>query len=120
MGNNTKGGLSSSQRFETIFPEQCYTKKMKTHRFLCSPFWKKIASTDQHKYDRSDLQGCTENMFYSEKNSSKLCAEGAIRNLMNVLHCPENEVKQFWDIVQSPVQVWCKPMWAKNVLNVTF
>ncbi len=26
------------------------------------------------------------------------------RNLMNVLHCPEDEVKQFWDIVQSPVQ----------------
>jgi hypothetical protein len=24
---------------------------------------------------------------------------------MNVLHCPENQVKQFWDIVQSPVQL---------------
>jgi hypothetical protein len=42
-------------------------------------------------------------MFYLETNSSKLCAEGAIRNLMNVLHCPEDEVKQFWAIVQSPV-----------------
>jgi hypothetical protein len=40
-------------------------------------------------------------MFNSEKNSSKLFAEGAIGNLMNVLHCPENEVKQFWDIVKS-------------------
>ena len=44
-------------------------------------------------------------MFNSEKNSSKLCAEGAIGNLMNVLHCPQNEVKQFWDIVQSPVHL---------------
>ena len=44
-------------------------------------------------------------MFYSEKNSSKLCAEGAIGNLMNVHHCPEDEVKQFWDIVQSPVHL---------------
>jgi hypothetical protein len=44
-------------------------------------------------------------MFYSEKNSSKLCAEGAIENLMNALHCPENEVKQFSDIVQSPVHL---------------
>jgi hypothetical protein len=44
-------------------------------------------------------------MFYSEKNSAKLCAEGAIGNLMNVLHCPEDEVKQFWDIVQSPVHL---------------
>ncbi len=53
--------------------------------------------------DLSDLQHYTENMFYSEKNSSKLCAEGAIGNLMNVLHCPEDEVEQFWDIVQLPV-----------------
>jgi hypothetical protein len=44
-------------------------------------------------------------MFYSEKNSSKLCAEGVIGNLMNVLHCSENEVKQFWDIVQLPVHL---------------
>ncbi len=44
-------------------------------------------------------------MFYSEKNSSKLCTEGAIGNLMNVLHCSENKVKQFWDIVQLPVHL---------------
>ncbi len=69
------------------------------------PLLEKNASTEQHQYDRSDLQGCTENMFCSEKNSSKLCAEGAIGNLMNVLHCPENEVKQLWDIVQSPVHL---------------
>ncbi len=49
------------------------------------------------------MQRCTKNMLYSEKNSSKLCAEGAIGNLMNVLYCPQNEVKQFWDIVQSPM-----------------
>ncbi len=50
----------------------------------------KIASTEQHQNDRSDLQGSTENMFYSEKNSSKLCTEGAVGNLMNVLNCPED------------------------------
>jgi hypothetical protein len=44
-------------------------------------------------------------MFHSEKNSSKLCAEGAIGSLMNVLNCSENEVKQFWDIVQLPVHL---------------
>jgi hypothetical protein len=65
------------------------------HIFMLPLLEKKIALTEQHQYDRSDLQGCTENMFYSGKNSSKLCAEGAIGNLMNVLHCPENEVKQF-------------------------
>ncbi len=80
-------------------------RKQKSTDFYTPPSGKKIASTEQHQYDRSNLQGCTKNMFYSEKNLSKLCAEGAIGNLMNVLHCPENEVKQFWDIVQLPVHL---------------
>jgi hypothetical protein len=54
-------------------------------------------------------------MFYSEKNSSKLCAEGAIGNLMNVLHCPQNEVKQFWDIVQSPMHLILKTLGESSV-----
>ncbi len=76
----------------------------------------KIASTDQHQNYRSDLQSCCiKNMFYSETNSSKLCAEGAIVNLMNVLHCPEDEVKQFWDIVQSPVHLMLQTLGESSV-----
>ncbi len=74
-------------------------RKQKSTDFYTPPLDKKIASTEQHPYNRSGLQRCTKHVFYSEKNSSKLCAEGAIGNLMNVLHCPQNEVKQFWDIV---------------------
>jgi hypothetical protein len=44
----------------------------------------------------------TENIFYCEKNSSDLCTEGAIGNLMDILHCPKNDVEQFWDFFQSP------------------
>ncbi len=54
-------------------------------------------------------------MFNSEKNSSKLCAEDAIGNLMNVLHCPENEVKQFWDIVQLPVHLILQTLGESSV-----
>jgi hypothetical protein len=54
-------------------------------------------------------------MFYSEKNSSKLCAEGAIGNLMNVIHCPDDEVKQFWDIVQSPVHLILQTLGESSV-----
>ncbi len=79
--------------------EDSAPRKQKSTDFYTPPSGKKIASNEQHQYGRSDLQGCTENMFYSETNSSKLCAEGAIGNLMYVLHCPEDEVKQFWDIV---------------------
>ena len=43
--------------------------------------------------------------YFSVKNSTKLCAEGAIGNLMNVLHCNEIEVNQFWSIVQSPIHL---------------
>ncbi len=39
------------------------------------------------------------------KSTTKLCAEGAIGNLMNVLHCNEIEVNQFWSIVQSPIHL---------------
>ncbi len=51
------------------------------------------------------MQRCTKNKFYLVKNSFKLCAEGAIGNLMNVLHCHEIEVNQFWAIVQSPMHL---------------
>ncbi len=61
------------------------------------------------------MQGCTENIFYFEKNSSKLCPEGAIGNLMNVLYCPEDRVKQFWDIVQSPVNLILQTLGESSV-----
>jgi len=74
-----------------------------------------MALTEQCQNYRSNLQCCTENMFYSEKNSSKLCAEGAIGNLMNILHCPQNEVKQFWDIVQSPMHLILQTLGESSV-----
>jgi hypothetical protein len=89
-------------------------RKQKSTDFY-TPSPGKIASTEQHQYNRSDLQGCTENMFYSEKNSFKLCTEGAIGNLLNVLHCPENEAKQFWDIDQSPVHLILQTLGESSV-----
>ena len=66
--------------------EDSAPRKQKSTDFYNPSSGKKNASTEQRQNDRSDLQGSTENMFYSEKNSSKLCTEGAIGNLMNVLH----------------------------------
>jgi hypothetical protein len=77
-----------------------------------------MASTEQCQNYRPDLQCCTENMFYSEKNSSKLCTEGAIGNLMNVLHFSQNEVKQFWDIVQLPVHLILQTLGESSVPKV--
>jgi hypothetical protein len=36
-----------------------------------------------------------ENRFYLEDNLSKLCAKGAVRNLMNMLHCLRAELDSF-------------------------
>ncbi len=80
-------------------------RKQKSFDFFSSISGKKIASNKQHQSDRSDIQHCTKNKLFSVKKTSKLCAEGAIGNLMNVLHCNEIEVNQFWSIVQSPIHL---------------
>ncbi len=90
-------------------------RKQKSTDFYTPPSGKKIASTERCQNYRFDLQRCTKNMFYSEKNSSKLCAEGAIGNLMNILHCSENEVKQFWDIVRLPVHLILQTLGESSV-----
>ncbi len=46
---------------------------------------------------------------------SKLCTEGAIGNLMNILHCPKNDMEQFWDIVQSPVHLILQTLGESSV-----
>jgi hypothetical protein len=45
------------------------------------------------------------NMFYSRENLCKLCPEGAIRNLMNVLHCSPADMTSFWNLATSPLHL---------------
>jgi hypothetical protein len=45
------------------------------------------------------------NMYYSRENFSKLCAEGAVRNLMNVLHCSPADMTSFWNLATSPLHL---------------
>ncbi len=45
-----------------------------------------------------------ENRFYLEDNLSKLCAEGAVRNLMNMLHCLRDKLDTFWEMATMSVQ----------------
>jgi hypothetical protein len=80
-------------------------RKQKPTDFYNPPSEKKIASTEQCHHDGSVPESGIENIFYCEKNSSKLCAEGAIGNLMNVFHCSQNDMEKFWDIVTSPVHL---------------
>jgi hypothetical protein len=45
--------------------------------------------------------GQMKNTFYLEENSSKLCAEGAIGNLMNMLHHLTEDINLFWELATS-------------------
>ena len=45
--------------------------------------------------------GEIENRFYSKTNVSKLCAEGAIANLMNMLHMSSEDMSLFWQLIQQ-------------------
>ena len=85
--------------------EDSTPRKQKSTDFFSPISGKKIASNKQHQSDRSDIQHCTKNKFFSVKKTTKLCAEGAIGNLMNVLHCNEIDMNQFWCIVQSPIHL---------------
>ncbi len=56
------------------------------------------------KTEKSELEVQMENRFYSEDNLSKLCAEGAVRNLMNMLHCSRDKLDTFWEMGTMSVQ----------------
>ncbi len=56
------------------------------------------------KTEKSELEVQMENRFYSEDNLSKLCAEGAVKNLMNMLHCLRDKLDTFWEMATMSVQ----------------
>ena len=56
------------------------------------------------KAEQSELEVQMENRFYWEDNLSKLCAEGVVRNLMNMLHCSRAESDSFWEMATMSVQ----------------
>ncbi len=72
-------------------------------------------STEQCHHDGSAPENRIENIFYCEKNSSKLCVEGAIQNLMNILHCSKYDMDQFWNINTSPVHLILQALGESSV-----
>jgi hypothetical protein len=45
--------------------------------------------------------GQMKNMFFTNENSSNLCAEGAIQNLLNMLHFLPKDMNIFWELATS-------------------
>jgi len=75
----------------------------------------KIPSTlqsDEYMLMEKEIQ----NKYYSSTNSSKLCAEGAIVNLMNVVNCSDDDMKLFWSIVcDQSMQSVCEKLQVMSV-----
>ncbi len=72
-------------------------KRKPTEFFLPQPDANISSSmqSDENMSTEDEIQ----NKFYSYNNSAKLCAEGALVNLMDGLGCSEEDIKVFWDIV---------------------
>ncbi len=45
------------------------------------------------------------NMFFSAENNSKLCAEGAVKNLLCVLKFKQEQIEEYWDIITLPLSL---------------
>ncbi len=72
-------------------------KHKPTEFFLPQPDAKILSAmqSDENISTEDEIQ----NKFNSYNNSTKLCAEGALVNLMDGLGCSEEDIKVFWDIV---------------------
>ncbi len=75
-----------------------HRKQKPTEFYIIKPVGKLM------KAEQSELEVQIENRFYSEDNLSKFCAEGADRNLMNMLHCSRDELDSFWEMATMSVQ----------------
>jgi hypothetical protein len=77
-----------------------------------------------HKAQPDDRLICTDgrltNLFYNADNSSKQCAQGAIANLLHMLHCSKEQIDLFWQLANSNVEDLVKNLrqeLPKNVKN---
>ncbi len=67
-------------------------RKRKSTDFVCE-----ISQTKRGKPPPGQMK----NMFHSDENSSKLCAKGAIQNLLHILHFLQKDINIFWELATS-------------------
>jgi hypothetical protein len=79
------------------------------HKF--TDFFCEIPQTKRGKPPPSQMK----NMFYSKENLSKLCAEGAIQNLMNMLHFLTEDMNTFWELATSNLLTLMESLNESNV-----
>jgi len=71
--------------------------------------------SDEYMLMEEEIQ----NKNYLSTNSSELCAEGAIVNLMNVMNCSDDDMKLFWSIVcDQSMQSVCEKLQVMSVPKI--
>ncbi len=61
--------------------------------------------------------GQMKNMFISNENLSKLCTEGAIQNLLRMLHFSPEDINIFWELAKSDLITFMKLLNESYVLK---
>ncbi len=64
--------------------------------------WTSIKTNDGLRHFTTTLLS-TSNKFFSSENNSKLCAEGALKNLLCMLKMNSQDIKEFWTLVTLPL-----------------
>jgi hypothetical protein len=70
-----------------------------------------ILATGENPSDQVQVQ----NKFYSIKNMSKLCSEGAIKNLLSMLNYSQSNIDSFWNLCNAPVSELMEQLHEKCV-----
>jgi hypothetical protein len=83
--------ISNRKRKATDFFQNVQVKKSK------------IRTSKKSEESLEPPPGQMKNMFYLKDNLSKLCAEGATRNCMGMLHCSAEDMSTFWELATPPL-----------------
>jgi hypothetical protein len=96
------GDLADCQKYDN---EIILNRKHKATDFYQNEQVKKskIRTSKKSKESLEPPPGQMKNMFYSKNNLSKLCAEGAIKNLMGMLQCSAEDMSTFLELATSPL-----------------
>ncbi len=65
--------------------------------------WTSIKTNDGLKGHSTTTLLSRSNKFFSSDNNSKLCAEGALKNLLYMLKMNAQDIEEFWTLVMSPL-----------------
>jgi hypothetical protein len=65
--------------------------------------WTSIKTNDGLKGHSTTTLLSTSNKFFSSDNNSKLCAEGALKNLHYMLKMNAQDIEEFWTLVTLPL-----------------